>query len=232
MLVVRRIDIIFNKYTPGRDGCRYEIQPLKIIPTVQFGALFIYCALYEVCLCVFVCVHWRVTQGQWQDSAPAAPCNATHPTAPHTHPHPTLLLWHLPCPYWLDNTQPLYATCPSARLHLREPLSPSLELPLSAFVWILVKPPSSSPVFPRLFLSCSVLLAVALCAVLYKHRHTKRHIQTGDCLCQLFPTSASRHKGLYRLYPSPSLPLTCTGQDASYWGCCAAQKINAACWTR
>lgn len=92
MLVVRRIDIIFNKYTPGRDGCRYEIQPLKIIPTVQFGALFIYCALYEVCLCVFVCVHWRVTHGQWQDSAPAAPCNATHPTAPHTHPHPTLLL--------------------------------------------------------------------------------------------------------------------------------------------
>lgn len=88
MLVVRRIDIIFNKYTPGRDGCRYEIQPLKIIPTVQFGALFIYCALYEVCLCVFVCVHWRVTQGQWQDSAPAAPCNATHPTALTPTPTP------------------------------------------------------------------------------------------------------------------------------------------------
>lgn len=184
----------------------------------------------SLCVCMCALEGYTGTVAGFSTSC-SLQCHSPH--CPHTHPHPTLLLWHLPCPYWLDNTQPLYATCPSARLHLREPLSPSLELPLSAFVWILVKPPSSSsPVFPRLFLSCSVLLAVALSAVLYKHRHTKRHIQTGDCLCQLFPTSASRHKGLYRLYPSPSLPLTCTGQDASYWGCCAAQKINAACWTR
>lgn len=205
--------------------------PWKWYPRSSLGHClsFVLCMRY-VFVCLYVCIGGlhrdsdRI-QHQLLLAMPLTPLSLT-PT------HPTLLLWHLPCPYWLDNTQPLYATCPSARLHLREPLSPSLELPLSAFVWILVKPPSSSPLFPRLFLSCSVLLAVALCAVLYKHRHTKRHIQTGDCLCQLFPTSASRHKGLYRLYPSPSLPLTCTGQDASYWGCCAVQKINAACWTR
>ena len=181
MLVVRRVDIIFNKYTPGRDGCRYKIWYSQSSP--GYCLSFVLC-LSCVCLCVLcvvVCVHWRVTQGQWQDSAPAAPCNATPlsfslPSSIPSYPPPPFL-WHPPCPHWLDNTQPLYATCPSARLHLREPLSPSSELPLAAFVWILVESPLLPPLLPS-FLPHSVLLSFAPCAVLYKHRHTERHTHT------------------------------------------------------
>lgn len=101
--------------------------------------------------------------------------------------------------------QALYATCPSARLHLREPLSLSSELPLAAFVWILVK----SPLLPFFLLSFSLTLSgvvsFAPCAVPHKHRHTERHIQSSDCFCQLFPTSASRHKGATPLLPPPTV---------------------------
>lgn len=55
MLVVRRIDIIFNKYTPGRDGCRYEIQPLKIIPSLGHCLSIVLCMRY-VFVCLYVCI--------------------------------------------------------------------------------------------------------------------------------------------------------------------------------
>lgn len=173
-----------------------------------------HCLSFVLCLrCVLsLCVHWRVTQGQWQDSAPAAPCSAT-PTSPSPYPLP--FLWHPSCPHWLDNTQALYATCPSARLHLGEPLSPSSELPLAAFVWILVKYPPPPPF--RLLssppaLSCSLLLP----ALSFTNKDTQNdtHMQSSDSFCQLFPASASRHKGATPppaqapppLLPPPTVP--------------------------
>lgn len=51
MLVVRGVDLIFNKWTPGRDGGRYKIQPRNMILAVQHRALFIFCALFEVRVC-------------------------------------------------------------------------------------------------------------------------------------------------------------------------------------
>lgn len=54
------------------------------------------------------------------------------------------------CPFWLDNTQALYATCPSARLYLGEPRSLGLELPLLGF-WPCPPPPP----FPLLCVSLS-----------------------------------------------------------------------------
>lgn len=68
------------------------------------------------------------------------------------------------CPFWLDSTQALYATCPSARLYLREPQSLSLELPLLGFM----RCPPSSLLCVSLTPSCFLLLP----AVLYKYRHT------------------------------------------------------------
>lgn len=114
-------------------------------------------------LCVFIDMHWSCTLGQWQSSAPAASCDAT-PTSSFLPPIlPSSLIWDTPCLYWLDNTQPLYATCLSARLHLREPLLLSLELPLAAFVWTLVKllPPLPHPSF----LSFSVLSCSTCCSL-------------------------------------------------------------------
>lgn len=67
-------------------------------------------------------------------------------------PIPPSLLTPL-CPFGLDNTQALYATCPSARLYLREPQPLSLELPLLGF-WPCPPPPpppfslSHSSLFP------------------------------------------------------------------------------------
>lgn len=165
---------------------------------------FVHC-LRCVCVssvCLYVC-----TGGLHRDSdriqhqlllaVPPPPPHFSLPSSPPTPP----FLWHPPCPNWLDNTQPLYATCPSARLHLREPLSLRSELPLAAFVWILVKPPLRPPLSSLSFSLCLALFCSLCCPL-----QTQTHIQTSDCLCQLFPTSASRHKGLPPLPPSPLPP--------------------------
>lgn len=124
-----------------------------------------------VFVCLYVCIRGlhrdsdRI-QHQLLLAMPPTPLPLTPP------PHSTPLLWHLPCPYWLDNTQPLYATCPSARLHLREPLSPSSVLLLSAFVWILVKPPPPPPSF---LVSFSLSLRLACCCTLCCPLQTQTH---------------------------------------------------------
>lgn len=151
------------------------------------------CFVWGVCvLCVCICVLEGYTGTVTGFSTSCSlRCPPPFPFLPPLPSYQSLLSCDTPpppspCPYWLDNTKPLYATCPSARLHLREPLSLSSELPLAAFVWILVKPPpppppppplSPSPCSP-LFLSHSVLLSFAPRAVLYKHRHTERHTHT------------------------------------------------------
>lgn len=108
-----------------------------------------FCLSFPLCLrCVWVCVQ------------PVCMCALEGYTGTVTslrtscslENHPLLLpVTPPPCPLWVDNMQPLYATCPSARLHLREPPSPSWDLPLAAFVWILLSlshpfslPPRSS----------------------------------------------------------------------------------------
>lgn len=247
MLVVRRVDIIFNKYTPGRDGCRYKIWYSRSSSGYCLSFVLCLSCVCQCVLCVVVCVHWRVTQGQWQDSAPAAPCNATPPSfsLPSSIPSypPPPFLWHPPCPHWLDNTQPLYATCPSARLHLREPLSPSSELPLAAFVWILVESPLLPTPLPSfsLTLSCSLLLPV----LSFTNTDTQKdtHIQTSDCLCQLFPTSASRHKGPPLPHPTTTtaaatttaptpLPAFLSPVARIAATVAVVSDRNAGCWTR
>uniref|UniRef100_A0AAV2M7D3 Uncharacterized protein n=1 Tax=Knipowitschia caucasica TaxID=637954 RepID=A0AAV2M7D3_KNICA len=74
-------------------------------------------------------------QGQGLDWPPAAPWTLAPPTADR----PSLLVTPS-CPHRLDNMPALYATCPSAPVHLGEPLSLSSELPIIGFVHILPPP--------------------------------------------------------------------------------------------
>lgn len=105
--------------------------------------------------------------------------------------------------------QALYATCPSATLHLREPLSPSAELPLAAFVWFLVMSPLP-PLLSPLFLYQSVSLSFAPCAFFTKtDTQTDTRIQSSDCFCQLFPASAYRHKVATANTSLPPPPTAC-----------------------
>lgn len=131
--------------------------------------------------------------------------------------------------------QPLYATCPSARLHLGEPLSPSLELLLAAARCLCldsgkVPAPSPSLLSLSLTLSCSLLLS----ALSFTNTDTQKdtHIQTSDCLCQLFPTSASRHKGPHHrcccCHRQPPLSLSLLPSHLYWPGC---QRLGMLCWT-
>lgn len=166
MLVVKRIDIIFNKYTPGRDGRRYELVCMNMILSGQFRARFILCTLLCCVLpgCLNVCVGELL--GQWRVSAPAAPCKATSPFPSFSPSCPLVPTDWTTCSPFMPPVHQLDCTLGSL-CHW------ALELTLAAFVWILVKSPLLPPA--PVFLSHSVFFSFALCAVLYKHRHTHTH---------------------------------------------------------
>lgn len=142
------------------------------------------------------------------------------------------------CPFWLDNTQALYATCPSARLYLGEPRSLGLELPLLGF-WPCPPPPP----FPLLCVSLSLLLVSFRSLLSFTNTDTN-----SGCLCPLFhpsecmhrrrpwtPTSPSCHLRSGHQVPGrlkldrngwnqpPSLGLTCTCIRSKHYGLLPSQ---------
>lgn len=125
---------------------------------------------------------------------------------PSVSPLPSLSLLTPLCPFWLDSTQALYATCPSVRLYLREPQSLSLELPLLRFM-------RCPPFLSSLHLSNSSLFSSAPCCSLQIQTHTYTTVIASVSYFIHLNACTKEH---YREWLS--LTVTC-GLDARYMGC-------------
>lgn len=125
---------------------------------------------------------------------------------PSVSPLPSLSLLTPLCPFWLDSTQALYATCPSVRLYLREPQSLSLELPLLGFM-------RCPPFLSSLHLSNSSLFSSAPCCSLQIQTHTYTTVIASVSYFIHLNACTKEH---YREWLS--LTVTC-GLDARYMGC-------------
>lgn len=218
MSVVRRVNLIFNKWTRGGGGRDTEYQPPD---TLLEGFCGVFCVLFVV----FSVLKGYRTQHQLLLAIPSV------------SPIPPSRLTPL-CPFWLDNTQALYATCPSARLYLGEPRSLGLELPLLGF-WPCPPPPP----FPLLCVSLSLLLVSFRSLLSFTNTDSN-----SGCLCPLLhpsecmhrrrpwtPTSPSCHLRSGHQVPGrlkldrngwnqpPSLGLTCTCIRSKHYGLLPSQ---------
>ena len=192
-----------------------NIQTLNMILSERLRALFVFCDLFEVCLCVECVCSLRVCMCALEGytgtvTGLGTSCSLQCYPHPPNHPPsrlspvrltPTLLP---PCdtPFSLSPLTGQHAA-PLCHLSITEtaPWGASVtELGSAARCLCLdsgeVSPSLVTPVSPHAFshtLSCLLLLS----ALSFSNTDTQidTHIQTSDCLCQLFPTSASRHKG-------------------------------------
>lgn len=187
-----------------------------------------YCLSFVLCLrCILsLCVHWRVTQGQWQDSTPAAPCSATPtPPLPISPPFPVTPLLSLLtgqhagplCHLSISETAPRGASVTELGAAACCLCLDSGKVPLLPFRLL-----SFSPA-----LSCSLLLPV----LSFTNTDTQNdtHIQSSDSFCQLFPTSASRHKGATPPPPpqaAPTLLPPPTAPACHLWSGCQVLRLT------